>query len=81
MTFREWIYSQFGKYGGYKRAAAFLGAPVSTVYSWASLARFPQPEDQELIQLKSGGEVSLDKWRSEFLAAKRRRKNKENAAC
>lgn len=69
MNFNEWILETFGPRGRVK-AARFLGVPYKTVMSWCYLARFPMPRQQQLIRIKSKGQVNINLWQQQYLDAK-----------
>lgn len=62
----DWVSKKYGERGG-TAAAKFLGYPVKTVIAWLSLTRFPRLEAQEVIVLKTAGDVSIDDWRTAYL--------------
>lgn len=74
MTFKEWVKKMYGE-RGVANAAKFLGAPYKSVLSWVNLDRFPRPAMQEIIKLKSGGIIDIEKWRTDYLAAVIKRKS------
>ena len=68
MTFREWVQKTYGD-RGVAKAATFLGYPYKTVTAWVNLKRFPRPKSQEVIKLKSNGQIDMEAWRTAYLAA------------
>jgi hypothetical protein len=73
---KEWIEKEFGE-RGIAAAARFLGYPYKTVIAWVNFQRFPRPETQEIIALKSGGLVDVNQCRTAYLAATHKRKGKK----
>lgn len=75
VTLKQWIKSKFGD-RGVAEAARFLGYPYKTVLAWVKLDRFPRPATQEIITLKSDGQVDVNQWRTDYLKAEQARKAK-----
>jgi len=73
VTLQEWVQKTYGDRGATK-AAEFLGYPYKTVMAWIHLIRFPRPKAQEVIKLKSNGQIDMEAWRTNYLAAEIKRK-------
>lgn len=69
MVFDNWVVEKFGKRGR-REAAKFLGLSTNAIYSYCSLERFPSPINQEIIELKAGGDLDVKAWRSEYLRSR-----------
>ncbi len=66
MLFDKWVINKYGE-RQLPKVAKFLNVPLKTVRSWFYYERFPRLLSQQSIVSKTGGEVSIDKWRTEFL--------------
>ena len=73
VTFKEWVKKKYGV-RGVAKAAQFLGYPYKSVIAWVNLNRFPRPTAQEVIKLKSEGDIDMEAWRTAYLAAEIERK-------
>lgn len=74
MLFLDWLKQNF-KYRTMRdlhlQAGAFFGVKPRAIKSWIELDRMPDTHNQEVIALKSNGQVCLNKWRTAYLAKQR----------
>ena len=66
MTLREWINSSFGP-KGITNAADYCGIKVKTIYSYLNYETYPSPETQELLRIKSAGQIDFANWCRDYL--------------
>ncbi len=66
LNFKEWVKQQFGS-RGMAKAARHLAVSYGTVAAWHDYSRYPTPKNQELLKLKSDGQIDFETWRQEYV--------------